>query len=42
MARAVKAQDLELVPGRYIGEDQPVFIIAEIGQNHNGKLFQKK
>lgn len=30
----------ELIPGRKIGKDQPVFIIAEIGQNHNGKNSQ--
>ena len=29
--------DLELLPGRFIGEEKPAFIIAEIGQNHNGK-----
>ncbi|KAA0185500.1 hypothetical protein HAZT_HAZT008516 [Hyalella azteca] len=29
-------EPLELVPGRYIGEGQPCFIIAEIGQNHQG------
>ena len=29
--------DLELLPGRFIGEENPAFIIAEIGQNHNGK-----
>lgn len=30
--------DLELLPGRLIGEGRPTFIIAEIGQNHNGDL----
>ena len=30
--------DLELCPGRWIGQDKPVFIIAEIGQNHQGDL----
>ena len=29
---------LELCPGRLIGQDQPVFIIAEIGQNHQGDI----
>ena len=29
--------DLELLPGRFIGQGKPAFIIAEIGQNHNGK-----
>ena len=28
----------ELTPGRFVGSDQPVFIIAEIGQNHQGDL----
>ena len=28
--------EFELVPGRLIGPDHPVFIIAEIGQNHQG------
>ena len=31
-----QVKDLELAPGRWIGEDHPVFIIAEIGQNHQG------
>ncbi|CAL4070058.1 unnamed protein product [Meganyctiphanes norvegica] len=31
-------EPLELVPGRYIGEGQPCFIIAEIGQNHQGNI----
>jgi len=30
--------DLELCPGRMIGPDHPVFIIAEIGQNHQGDI----
>ena len=25
---------LELCPGTYIGPGQPVFVVAEIGQNH--------
>ena len=33
---ASMAPPLELCPGRMVGEDQPVFIIAEIGQNHQG------
>ena len=33
----MKANDLELTPGRFVGEGHPTFIIAEIGQNHQGK-----
>uniref|UniRef100_A0A0B8RW82 N-acetylneuraminate-9-phosphate synthase n=1 Tax=Philothamnus irregularis TaxID=1899461 RepID=A0A0B8RW82_9SAUR len=29
---------LELCPGRFVGGDHPCFIIAEIGQNHQGDL----
>ncbi|KAF4798591.1 hypothetical protein TURU_062612 [Turdus rufiventris] len=32
------AREFELCPGRRIGGDQPCFIIAEIGQNHQGDL----
>lgn len=34
--------DFELVPGRLIGPTHPVFIIAEIGQNHQGNLETAK
>ncbi|KAL1123008.1 hypothetical protein AAG570_003332 [Ranatra chinensis] len=30
--------DLEVAPGRYVGTDRPCFIIAEIGQNHQGDV----
>lgn len=30
--------EFELCPGRKVGRDQPCFIIAEIGQNHQGDL----
>ena len=33
-----RASELELCPGRMIGVDHPVFIIAEIGQNHQGDI----
>lgn len=29
---------VELCPGRMIGGDHPCFIIAEIGQNHQGDI----
>ena len=34
---SIEMNSLELVPGKYIGEGNPTFVIAEIGQNHNGK-----
>ncbi|XP_074064395.1 N-acetylneuraminate-9-phosphate synthase isoform X1 [Macrotis lagotis] len=30
--------ELELCPGRWVGGDHPCFIIAEIGQNHQGDM----
>ena len=33
-----RASELELCPKRMIGVDHPVFIIAEIGQNHQGDI----
>lgn len=30
--------ELELCPGRWVGGQHPCFIIAEIGQNHQGDL----
>ena len=36
------AQDLEICPGRFIGAEHPPFIIAEIGQNHQGELDTAK
>lgn len=32
------SREFELCPGRRIGGEQPCFIIAEIGQNHQGDL----
>ena len=31
-------KSIELAPGRWIGESYPCFIIAEVGQNHQGDL----
>jgi len=30
--------DIRIAPGRFVGDDQPCFIIAEVGQNHNGEM----
>lgn len=30
--------EIELCPGRWVGGQHPCFIIAEIGQNHQGDL----
>lgn len=30
--------EFELCPGRVVGGDHPCFIIAEIGQNHQGDI----
>ena len=35
------AEDLEIVPGHIIGNGHPVFIVAEIGQNHQGETLVK-
>ena len=29
---------IQITPDRWIGDDQPCFIIAEVGQNHNGDV----
>ena len=34
----MSSPSLELCPGRMIGPEHPVFIIAEIGQNHQGDI----
>ena len=36
------APPLELCPGRWVGGSQPAFLIAEIGQNHQGDLQTAK
>jgi len=33
---------LEIAPGRFIGPDDPVLIVAEIGQNHQGDIKTAK
>lgn len=33
---------LEITPKRFIGSQHPVFVIAEIGQNHQGSLDEAK
>lgn len=30
--------DVELLPGRLVGDGRPALLVAEIGQNHNGRL----
>ena len=30
--------EFEIAPGRMIGGDHPCFVIAEIGQNHQGDI----
>ena len=30
---------VELADGRKIGDGQPVFVVAEVGQNHNGDAY---
>lgn len=37
-AAAAMPLELELCPGRWVGGQHPCFIIAEIGQNHQGDL----
>ena len=36
MAKSLR-KDFEIAPGAWIGNTRPVFVIAEIGQNHQGK-----
>lgn len=39
---AIMSREFELCPGRRVGGEQPCFIIAEIGQNHQGDLATAK
>ncbi|XP_054708649.1 sialic acid synthase-like [Uloborus diversus] len=38
----VPTHGFQIAPGRYIGEAFPCFIIAEVGQNHNGDMGMAK
>jgi len=38
VSRAVPPRPVVSLGGRLVGEDEPVFVIAEIGINHNGSL----
>jgi sialic acid synthase SpsE len=31
-------KEIELAPGRWVGGSHPCFIIAEVGQNHQGDM----
>lgn len=33
-----RCADMEIVPGKMLGNSHPCFIIAEVGQNHQGSL----
>ena len=35
-------ENIQVAPNRWIGDDQPCFIIAEVGQNHNGEMTVAK
>jgi sialic acid synthase len=32
------AKEIELAPGKWVGRSHPCFIIAEVGQNHQGDM----
>lgn len=34
--------EVELCPGRWVGDNHPVFVIAELGQNHQGDVCEAK
>jgi hypothetical protein len=34
----IMPKPIELVPGHWVGDEHPVFFIAEIGQNHQGDV----
>jgi len=40
--RRTKNDDVLLIDGRRVSEDEPVYVIAEIGNNHNGSLERAK
>ena len=29
---------IELTPGRHVGAGQPCYVVAEVGQNHKGRI----
>jgi sialic acid synthase SpsE len=35
-------KEIELTPGRWAGGSHPCFIIAEVGQNHQGDMVTAK
>jgi sialic acid synthase SpsE len=35
-------KEIELAPGRWVGGSHPCFIIAEVGQNHQGDMATAK
>ncbi|PRD34543.1 UNVERIFIED_CONTAM: Sialic acid synthase [Trichonephila clavipes] len=37
-SQAFNFEEFEIAPGKYVGGKQPCFIIAEIGQNHQGDI----
>jgi sialic acid synthase SpsE len=36
------AKEIELAPGKWVGRSHPCFIIAEVGQNHQGDMDTAK
>jgi len=36
------AMEIELAPGKWVGSSHPCYIIAEVGQNHQGDMDTAK
>jgi len=36
------AKEIQLAPSKWVGRSQPCFIIAEVGQNHQGDMDTAK